>query len=33
VTSHIGDEVSLVNVGETNGPIVTAIRGTWAREA
>lgn len=32
-TSKVGDEVSIVNVGETNGPIVTAIRGVWAREA
>lgn len=32
-TSKIGDEVTVANVGETNGPIVTAIRGVWAREA
>ena len=32
-TARIGDEVSIINVAEVNGPIVTAIRGKWAREA
>jgi len=32
-TARIGDEVSILNAAETNGPIVTAIRGQWDREA
>jgi hypothetical protein len=32
-TSRVGDEVTIKNTGETNGPIVAAIRGIWAREA
>lgn len=30
-TAHFGDEITIANVGETNGPIVNAIKGTWAR--
>lgn len=32
-TSRVGDEVTVENRAETNGPIVTAIKGIWAREA
>lgn len=32
-TSRVGDEVAILNVGETNGPLVSAIRGKWTREA
>lgn len=32
-TSRIGDEVGILNVGETNGPLVSAIKGKWTREA
>lgn len=32
-TSQVGDEVTLFNVAETNGPIVAEVRGVWAREA
>jgi hypothetical protein len=32
-TSKVGDEVTIVCVAETNGPIVTSIKGIWAREA
>jgi hypothetical protein len=32
-TSRVGDEVCVENRAETNGPIVTQIKGIWAREA
>lgn len=32
-TSNVGDEVAILSGGETNGPVVAWIRGTWAREA
>lgn len=32
-TSKVGDEVTIACVGETNGPVVTNIKGVWAREA
>lgn len=32
-TARVGDEVTVENRAETNGPIVTAIKGIWAREA
>lgn len=32
-TAQVGDEVILLNVGETNGPIVFHVKGVWAREA
>ncbi len=33
-TSHYGDEITVANVGEANGPIVFATpKGIWAREA
>lgn len=31
VSANFGDEVSIDNTGETNGPIVRAIKGVWAR--
>lgn len=32
-TSNVGDEVTILSGGETNGPVVTRISGIWAREA
>lgn len=32
-TAKVGDEATVINNGETNGPIVTRISGVWAREA
>jgi hypothetical protein len=31
-TAKVGDEVRILNCGETNGPVVTDIKGTWSRE-
>lgn len=31
-TAQVGDEVTILNVGETNGPIVAEVKGVWARE-
>jgi hypothetical protein len=33
ISSEIGAEVRIVNLGETNGPVVGHIRGVWTREA
>jgi hypothetical protein len=33
ITTAIGAEVRISNIGETNGPIVEHIKGTWSREA
>lgn len=33
VTTDLGAEVTIVNVAETNGPLVHRIKGTWTREA
>lgn len=33
ITTEIGAEVRVSNVGETNGPVVENIKGTWTREA
>lgn len=33
LSSKVDDYVVVRNTGETNGPIVSAIRGAWAREA
>lgn len=32
-TAQVGDEVQLMSAAETNGPVVTEVRGVWAREA
>lgn len=32
-TARIGDEITVINVGATNGGIVHAVKGTWARES
>lgn len=32
-TMKVGDFATIQNTGETNGPIVTAFRGIWTREA
>lgn len=32
-TARVGDEVTIVNVAQTDGPLVAAIKGVWAREA
>src|SRR3990167_7110247 len=32
-TAQIGDEVTIINTGATDGGIVISTRGTWAREA
>jgi hypothetical protein len=32
ITTEIGAEVNIINVGETNGPLVGNIKGTWTRE-
>jgi hypothetical protein len=33
ITTDVGAEVRISNIGETNGPIVEHIKGTWSREA
>lgn len=32
-TARIGDEVTIMNTGATNGGIVISTKGTWARES
>lgn len=33
-TSHVGDGLTILNVAETNGPLVLGpVKGTWTREA
>lgn len=32
-TARIGDEITLINTGATNGGIVHAVKGIWARQA
>lgn len=32
-TALVGDEVTIINTGNTNGPLVTGVKGVWAREA
>lgn len=32
-TARVGDEVTIMNTGATNGGIVISTKGTWAREA
>lgn len=32
-TARVGDEVTIQNTGQTDGPIVAKISGIWAREA
>lgn len=33
LTTELGAEVTIVNVAQTDGPLVQRIRGTWTREA
>lgn len=32
-TSRVGDEIEVLYTGNTNGPLLTAMKGIWAREA
>ena len=31
-TAQVGDEMTIINVGATNGGVIHAVRGTWTRE-
>ncbi len=35
LTSEVGDQISIANVGETNGPLVIggSVKGVWTRQA
>lgn len=33
LTAQIGDELSFINTGNTDGPIIVSVKGIWAREA
>lgn len=33
ITTEIGAEVRIANIGEANGPLVESIKGTWTRQA
>lgn len=32
-TSHVGDEIEVLYSANANGPLLTAMKGVWAREA
>lgn len=32
-TAKLGDELTILNTGNTDGPLIVATRGVWAREA